>query len=637
MVKASIKIGAIFSLTAGYIIALVEFKALTTTHSLSNRTLVELGIENLVCPIAIYILLLVFLGITVSFLISIVLRTAGFSWFDRLTSTLGFVIFLPSWYYSTKVQAAVTAHAGESGFTGYLKTYLVITCFFICFYLLLVRLTPPPAAKQAGRTHTGGRILWMVYLVLMAAFPFFLLHGLVAESLPDFKREKTPSSYLSAGRPGINVLLITIDTLRQDYLGCYNPGAVRTPEIDAIALESVRFENVFATAPLTLPSHASILTGDYPKTHGVRTNIRNRVLDSAELTLTEILRDNGYKTAAFVGATVINRNSGLDQGFDLYGDTFDHMWYQLFKQGRQLLPKTLIRLKLMKKSNLLIRKGEEVSDKAIEWLHNNGEDRFFLWLHYFDPHKPYRPPLEFVNMNLEDPARKIDHSDQAITDIALYKGEVSYTDFHVGRIFQTLREMGLMETTLIIITADHGQSLGEHDYHGHTQIIYEQTMRIPLILRLPGRTNRGRVVSQLVSNVDITPTVLDVLSIPWNNEFDGSSFYPSIHEDEYRAHDMVFLETLHGEKEGKALVGVRDLNWKLIQARPDLSIELFDLGVDSAETFNLADSNAAVVDSLSTALNRFFDFEEAFRDTEDQELEPDLEENLRALGYIGDS
>jgi len=384
-------------------------------------------------------------------------------------------------------------------------------------------------------------------------------------------------------RPPRNVLLITIDTLRADHLSCYGYTGIQTPTIDALAKEGVRFEWAFTPVPITLPSHASIMTGMYPASHGVVNNGEYR-LDSSIKTLAQILRQHGLATSAFVGAFVLSRQFGLDRGFEWYNDTLrptqegTHEAFSLYNE----------------------RKGETVTEASIQWLKKENPDRFFLWVHYFDPHFPYDPPQAFKSAYSDHP----------------YDGEIAYTDHCVGLLLKELADRRVLEDTLVVLVADHGESLGEHWETTHGIFLYDATVRVPLILHYPGlhysgRLPQGSVFSQPVMTLDILPTVLDLLKIshpaglqgkslltdpaapansanPANTAHSDDDSYPLQASPSQASDDGIFLETRFPEFNfgWSRLEGVRTRRWKYIHApRP----ELYDLSSDPHELHNVLD------------------------------------------------
>src|SRR6266850_2351547 len=250
-----------------------------------------------------------------------------------------------------------------------------------------------------------------------------------------------------------NVLVVTIDTLRTDRLGCYGFGLAHTPAIDRLADEGVRCTDVASSAPITLPAHCSIMTGLYPPAHGVRDN-GNYALGPEAVTLAERLQTAGYRTGAFVSAAVLTRRYGLDQGFEVYDD-------DLWSEDEPEL--FMIRE----------RPASRTADRALAWLDdwwkNGRRQPFFIWVHFFDPHQPYKQ-------------RSIDLAALAPT---LYDAEIAEADRGVGRLIDRLREQGVLDDTLIVFTADHGESLDEHGEPTHGIFIYDATIHVPLIWRLP--------------------------------------------------------------------------------------------------------------------------------------------------------
>ncbi|MEW5800544.1 MAG: sulfatase-like hydrolase/transferase [bacterium] len=376
-----------------------------------------------------------------------------------------------------------------------------------------------------------------------------------------------------------NVVLITIDTLRADHLGCYGYKGVKTPNIDALARQGILFWQAYTPVPVTFPSHVSILTGTYPPFHGVRNN-GNFILDNKVVTLAEILADHGYKTAAFIGAYVLDSYYGLDQGFQRYNDDFSEG-----ANNDELLFQE--------------RTAEQVTNAALKWLAKNGQSRFFIWVHYFDPHSPYAAPSPFREEYLQNP----------------YDGEIAYTDHWLGVLFRKLQEWQLDGKTMIILTADHGESLGEHGELTHGIFVYDSTLRVPLLMKgsslsssktdssletdpkagfEAGLTTTGmetepetgtKAVSQLVRTVDIMPTILQALGISYQGPIHGESLLSLIDGQPDKEERVLYCESYlpyynHG---WSSLAGLRTLDWKYIKAPEP---EMYDLGKDPLEKQN---------------------------------------------------
>ena len=314
------------------------------------------------------------------------------------------------------------------------------------------------------------------------------------------------ASELSPGLPlanGSNVLLITVDTLRPDRLSCYSAAFVKTPAVDALAARGALFERAYAHNPTTLPSHANILTGMLAPFHGVSENSKSKLPDRC-LTLAEHLKAAGYATAAFIGAFPLDSRFGLDQGFDLYNDAF---------------PSIPVRT-----GTYAERRAGEVIKAASDWI-SGREGKWFCWIHLWDPHAPYAPPEPFLSRYKADP----------------YSGEAAYVDAELGRLFGLLRASGLIEPTLIVLTADHGESLGEHGEMTHSYFAYNSTIHIPLIIAGPGIVPAR--IGANVSHSDIFPTLCGLSGIPAPGGLQGRSL-AGLMKGGKRTEPLIYFESL---------------------------------------------------------------------------------------------
>ncbi len=393
-------------------------------------------------------------------------------------------------------------------------------------------------------------------------------------------------SSCSKEEPPPNVLLITIDTLRADRLGCYGSPSGATPHLDRLAARGVRFDAAFTAVPITLPSHASILTGTYPTTHGVRLN-GVHVLDGRLPTLGERLTPTGYASGAFVSAFVITRAFGLDRGFSVYDDGL---------------------------GSELERPAEETVTAFQRWRATADAKPFFAWVHLFDPHLPRRAPDEIAK-RFEDP----------------YDAEIAYADAQIGRLLAWLEKRGELERTLVIVTADHGEGLGEHGEEAHVFFIYDSTMRVPLILAGPGLPT-GRVLGNGVARtIDIAPTVLDLLGRSVPETMQGRSLAPAIRGEE-ELPSAAYLESLAPRlvMGWSDLRGLRTASDKLIEAP---RLELYDLREDPGELQNRAASEKERV----AALRRVLSIESGpdLASAVNESVEADLFDKLNRLGYLG--
>ncbi len=361
----------------------------------------------------------------------------------------------------------------------------------------------------------------------------------------------------------VNVLLITLDTTRADHLGCYGSSQAATPNLDRLAGEGIRFARAYCPAPLTLPSHSSILTGLYPATHGVRNNGHD--LAPKWRTLAEILKGHGFATAAFVSSFSVDSRFGIGRGFDVYDDTFQ--------------PQAPL------KGANAERRAEETFARFSRWLDARGQDRFFAWVHYYDPHLPYDPPSPYKE---SAPGRP-------------YDGEIAYMDHYVGAVLQALEAKGLRDRTLVVVAGDHGEGLGDKVEVGHGIFLYEETLRVPLIFQAAGAFPRPRAVASAVRLVDVTPTILETLGLGAEAaDMEGKSLV-SWMKDKSRSDLDCLVETFYPRENfgWSELVGIVSGPWKYILApRP----ELYDLKNDPAEKTDLMGSSPAKADELRKKL-----------------------------------
>lgn len=399
--------------------------------------------------------------------------------------------------------------------------------------------------------------------------------------------------------PHRNVLVITIDTTRADHIGCYGFHLARTPVIDQMAAEGVRAANAVSSAPITMPSHSSIFTGLYPLAHGVRDNGAYALGEDA-VTLAERLRSTGYTTHAFVSALVLNRRYNLNQGFESYDDD---LWSEedpkLFMIRSRRAPKT--------------------ADRFLSWLEGWNKTKskpFFTWIHFFDPHQPYHPDPMDVPLAA-----------------STYDAEITGVDRAIGRIVDKLREDNLLDNTLLVITADHGESLGEHGEPTHAIFVYDATVRVPLIIRAPWLLKPG-VYEAPVRSVDIMPTILDGLGMAAPKAIDGRSLLAALQGKEAAPQLPQYSESLLSEVGfGMApLFAIRDGGYKFIRApRP----ELYDLRNDPHELHNLVAQQPRVAARLNGELSQLM--QESERHAIKAAANPmtkETEESLQALGYL---
>lgn len=396
-----------------------------------------------------------------------------------------------------------------------------------------------------------------------------------------------------------NVVVITVDTLRADHLGCYGYQQIRTPNIDALAAESIRFERAYTPVPVTLPAHAAIFTGTYPTLSGIHDFSGNK-LSLKQPTLASVLKQAGYVTGAVIGSAVLDPRFGLNQGFDFYEGNFD--------------------FNRLQESNLeeMERPGNVVADVALDWLAKNYRSTFFLWMHLYDPHYPYRPPAPY---------------DEQYKD-RLYDGEIAFADSQVGRLISFLKAKGLYGNTLIVLTGDHGESLGEHGEKTHGFFLYNATLHVPVILHLPGREVAARVIPELVSLTDLMPTVLQALELEVPEQVQGRSLLPLLEAKDSSRRNLyaeTFLPRLHFN--WSELRSVETEKYQFIEAPKP---ELYDLVADPGETRNLYTDKKAVGEELHARLSSLIRQYSADQEVAEKTgLDPALMERLKSLGYAG--
>jgi arylsulfatase A-like enzyme/Tfp pilus assembly protein PilF len=395
-----------------------------------------------------------------------------------------------------------------------------------------------------------------------------------------------------------NVLLVTLDTTRADHLGCYGRVQARTRHLDRLAAEGVRFAAAYSPAPITLPAHASILTALYPTAHGVRNN-GNFYLPERFETLATVLRAQGYRTAAFVSSFILDRRYGLARGFETYDDAMGGARTQVVSLEAE-------------------RRGDRTALVLSRWLDGYAARRdapFFVWLHLYDPHEPYRPPSPFREAFPDSP----------------YDGEVAFDDAVFASIRDKLDQLGLLDGTIVAVIGDHGESLGDHGEETHSMFVYESAIHVPLILWRPGRIAAGRVVTDLVRATDLAPTLLELVGAPPLVSAHGRSLVPLLEGRPLPARP-VYAETLLPllYMNWAPLHAIRDERYKLIDApRP----ELYDLLRDPGEKDNRYEAEPSRAAALHQAIAAETGGGEGAMSA--GRLDQETVEKLAALGYVG--
>lgn len=405
-----------------------------------------------------------------------------------------------------------------------------------------------------------------------------------------------------------NILLVTLDTVRADRIGAYGYALAETPNLDGLAREGVRFADATSQAPLTGPAHAALLTGYYPGRFGIKNNAAQSLPDEAT-TLAEALEGEGYRTAAFIGAFVVDRAYGFGQGFDLFDSAFAGFRQRIKEQVQ--------------------RPASEVVDPALEWLKvGPSASPFFAWVHLYDAHTPYAAPAPYDRTFADRP----------------YDGEVAYVDAQIGRLISQLRSSGELDRTIVIVVGDHGEALGEHGEDDHGIFLYESVMRIPWIMRLPSDSSgengsapgsaRGLVISEQVRSVDVMPTLLDLAGVRIPHGQDGESLIGVLRGIPRPNPPASYSESWYPQLHfgWSRLRALRSAEWKYIDApRP----ELYDLRRDRAEGTNVVDERGSVAARMAAELEEIDKSFGARATVAAPKPDPETIARLRSLGYIG--
>jgi arylsulfatase A-like enzyme/tetratricopeptide (TPR) repeat protein len=395
----------------------------------------------------------------------------------------------------------------------------------------------------------------------------------------------------AAPMPRANVLLVTIDTLRADHVGAYGGSTGVTPTLDRLAAEGLRVETVYSHVPLTLPSHTTIMTGAWPHVNGVRDNGSFR-FDGQRATLAGTLKAAGYRTGAFIGAFVLDARFGLNHGFDVYDDR-----YGARPDNGDL--------------SLVERRADAVLGAAAEWI-GSGEGPWFAWAHLYDPHEPYAPPEPFHTRFASD----------------LYSGEIAYADARLGATLEQLQRQGRLTNTLVVVAADHGESLGDHEERTHGLFAYDSTLRVPLVFWAPGVVKPG-VLRGPAQLVDVMPTVLALIGLQGEVP-NGRSLWEFARDGRVLSDVGVYFEALNANltRRWAPLTGVVHGGLKLI----DLPItELYDLSADPAERTNLIGSRKTDGAELTRRLTAI---RAAGAPPAPAPVDTATEQRLRSLGYL---
>jgi len=445
--------------------------------------------------------------------------------------------------------------------------------------------------RPAASSHRNWPRIVLIALIVIVALAFVL------SRIPGLRRSFRGS--VPPAGPPLSLLLITLDTTRADHLGCYGYAPARTRHLDQLAAEGVRFEWAFSPAPITLPAHASILTGLYPFAHGVRNNGNFYLSDKFE-TVTMVLQQLGYRTGAFVSSFILDRRYGLNRGFETYDDRMEGESPQILNLEAE-------------------RRGDRTALALDRWLEQHAQQPaapFFAWLHLYDPHEPYHAPPPFGPAFADSP----------------YDGEIAFDDAIVASVMDKLAQLGLRDRTLVAIIGDHGESLGDHGEETHSMFLYDAAIRVPFILWRPGLLPAGTVVKDVIRATDLAPTVLELLGAPPLRTDHGRSLVGLIRGARDQRTPPIYAETLLPQlyMNWAPLRAIRDERWKLIEAPGP---ELYDVGSDPGENRNLYADRDQTARGLEQELVRLTGG--ASGEMSVGTMDRETLEKLASLGYIG--
>ena len=424
--------------------------------------------------------------------------------------------------------------------------------------------------------------------------------------IPDIAGANTLPQASSSARP--NIIVITLDTTRADRMGFLGSTRGLTPNLDALAKQSVVFSRAYAQVPLTMPSHAAIFTGTYPQFNHLKTMGEPLAADLPYLP--DIMEHRGYKTAAFVGSMIIDSKNPVARGFGRGFATYDAPFHN--------------RAKGENRYGSVERRAEAVVESALHWLSTHRQGPFFIWIHCYDAHEPYDPPSPYKERYAAQP----------------YDGEIAYTDSAMGKLIAGLRARGLYDGALIAVMADHGEALGEHGEHHHGIFLYDETIHVPLLFKLPRQRDGGKRWDGRVRLVDVAPTVLEEAGLPSPAAMQGESLASLMKlagsgssRDSGGTDRPVYAESVYAQRVfgWSALRSWRTGKYLYVDA-PER--ELYDQNRDPGALHNFAPSASAVSDTMQSQLDLFY-AKTASAEGAKSRLTPEQSESLRSLGYIG--
>ena len=481
----------------------------------------------------------------------------------------------------------------SSWYPDFLSITAILGNTFIAFTWLIIYARLKGKETSSQKINTSKKIAKLLFAAILVLNVALVLNNLVLEK----KISDKP-----------NIILISIDALGANHVGFYGYKEDTTPNLDAYARNAIVFKNHITNAPWTLPSHTAMLSSQYPHVIGVEK--RNHKIPDSNVMLAELLKDNGYTTKGIIGFAFVVPIYGFDQGFDEYDIS------NSFHKGEY-------RDKYHKSS-------PDITQKAISFMEKNKDNKFFVFLHYFDVHLAYNPPPPYDAM--------FTSSDFQVNR---YDGEIAYTDHYLGKLLNWLDESGLAEKTMVVITADHGDAFNQHGLFGHEGVVYDEVIRVPLIIKLPSGKHAGVEIPHQTQMIDVAPTILDAINIPLPSNFEGESLMPLVNGDVMEGRNYVFSRT-RSENFWKEVV--RTPKYKLIHVYEPLnasindhvrvhSYELYDLETDSSEKDNLIRQLPDVAEQLRVVLDEWVK-KGGNQPSETVELSEEARKRLESIGYL---
>jgi arylsulfatase A-like enzyme len=516
---------------------------------------------------------------------------------------------------------------------------MLISGFVLSWFIYRILTQFPSFVEKMGVAAIGIAMLLLIGCLIQAFIPPYRWNV--------FTSRKT-------GRP--NIILITLDTTRADHFSCYGYGAKTTPFLDSLAKQGVLFRNAYTTATWTLPAHGSLFTGQMPSVLGI--GFKNFFLAPGTNTLAEIFKQHGYTTGGFIGGPFLVSAFRINQGFDYYNENLDNhsklKRFSLFRTISHLLKKQIWETNGQ-------RNGAEINSELfpyLEWAQSHKP--FFLFVNYFDAHDPYDPPQKYRDIlypgkirwkkgNLRSlfmdkkrgvalfsDGKALEESDfQQLR--YLYDAEIRYLDDQIASLWNKLKELGLLNDTIVVFISDHGETLGEHGFLDHGHLLYQEQVRIPFLIIGPGKWSGGEQVAESVRIVDVFPTLLEQLQIPQPQNIQGRSLLHLL--EKQAAQSAPVYAELDADPHPRYAAFRKDQkmilkDWnKYIEVSTGQNI-LFDLAADPRELTNIAGKNPELSSALATELTRYFSQLKPAHPARSIEMDEESKEKLKALGYI---